>query len=71
MHEHSSEWNNNVLSGEKRIDATVIEQIYFQPLVAGEQAGQEATSTAEKHPAILFNLISGELLAGNLLLNII
>lgn len=53
------------------MDGTVIEQIYFQPSVVGKETEREATSTAEKRPAILFNLISEELLAGNLLLNII
>lgn len=34
-----SKWNNNILSGEKRIDGTVIEQIYFHALQEEEGGG--------------------------------
>lgn len=71
MHEHALNEIIMSLAVKKRIDGTVIEQIYFQPSVVGKETEREATSTAEKRPAILFNLISEELLAGNLLLNII
>lgn len=66
----SPKWNNNILSSEEWIGGTVIEQMYFAPVENRREGGRPRLSP-ENSPAILFNLILEELLAGNPLLNII